>query len=492
MDYKKQKLKYLIMAIVAGFLAYFILGPMSGLDESGRRYIGILIFIVIVWCTEAVSYPVSGLVLVILMMFGESTGKVKFSQGLKVALSGFGSATPIALLSATGFALAVKNTGLSERVVYKIMKVLAGHGHVTVNRFLASIFCIEVPLSILVPSTAARTVTYLSIVEGLRNALGFAPLDDNGNIVPGTNPNPIQRAMYIVTGVMPAITGAAFLTGAEATMLAGRLIAEGTGTQQYWGLTFAYLFAPAMVMMVAFYFIASRTFPSSVPTLETSFVDEKIKAMGPMNWGEKYCLITFVIALVLWMTDKMTGIPAEAVLILMTILMFVPHIGPGNWKTDCKNMAWGSFIVVATSVTFATALGKHGVMKLVANQVAGLGITSYVGIMFVLICVLVVLRLAIASHTGATVLFVPLSIELGKMAGFSTPQLVALAWTIYVFCRSAYLLPQQSAQVIICYDYGFFNRKDMMKMGIRLVGASIVIYMIWGNLILPYIAAALT
>lgn len=175
MDAKKQKLIYLVAAAIAGMAAYILLGPMSGLAEAGQRYIGILVFIVVVWCTEAVSYPVSGLVLIVLMMFAEATGKVKFNQGLKIAVSGFASATPLA-------------------------------------------------------------------------------------------------------------------------------------------------------------------------------------------------------------------------------------------------------------------------------------------------------------------------IELGKMAGFSTAELVALAWTIYVFCRAAYLLPQKSAQVIIVYDYGYFNRKDMIKMGVRLTLASMCIYMLWGNLVLPYLA----
>lgn len=80
MDAKKQKLIYLVAAAIAGMAAYILLGPMSGLAEAGQRYIGILVFIVVVWCTEAVSYPVSGLVLIVLMMFAEATGKVKFNQ----------------------------------------------------------------------------------------------------------------------------------------------------------------------------------------------------------------------------------------------------------------------------------------------------------------------------------------------------------------------------------------------------------------------------
>lgn len=48
MDAKKQKLIYLVAAAIAGMAAYILLGPMSGLAEAGQRYIGILVFIVVV------------------------------------------------------------------------------------------------------------------------------------------------------------------------------------------------------------------------------------------------------------------------------------------------------------------------------------------------------------------------------------------------------------------------------------------------------------
>lgn len=479
-----RKLLYVLIAVAAGLITLYF-APATGLTVTGQRLMGALVFIIVIWSTEAVSYPISAFMLLLIMMWANATGKVSLNAGMKTALLGFASATPLAVVAATAFATVVQNTGLSERVVYKVMKLISGSHAVKAKRFLASIFCVEVPLSFLVPSSTGRTAIYLSIAEGLEKPFKFSPVDSNGKHTGG---NPMQRALFIIAGIMPAIMGAAFLTASEATMLAGRLISEGTGQLQYWGLTVQYLLIPAVLLMVAFYFIACKVFPSSVDDIPLAFIDERIQLLGPMKWSEKYVIGVFLGAIAIWMTDTIHHIPTEAVLFLMMIALYLPGIGAGNWKKDTKSIAWGSFIVIAISLAFATALSQHGVMKLIAGWIGGLGITSLTGLMIVLPCVLVLLRIAIASHTGATVLFVPLAMELGKLAGLGTNEVVALAWVTYAFCRAAYLLPQQSAQVILVYDYGYFTREDMLKLGVPLTVAAMVIYITWGSLILPLLA----
>lgn len=479
-----RKLMYLLLAVALGIVALY-LAPATGLNPTGQRLLAVLVFIVVVWATEAVSYPVSALMLLVLMMWANATGKTTMNEGLKTAVSGFASATPLAVIAATAFATIVEKTGLSERIVYKVLKFVSGSQAVKAKRFLAALFCVEVPLSFIVPSSTGRTAIYLSIAEGLKNPFKFSPVDSNGNHTGG---NPLQRAVFIVAGVMPAIMGAAFLTGSEATMLAGRLIEEGTHQPQYWALTVQYLLLPALILLASFYFIAARMFPSSVDNIPLAFLDERLKDLGPMKNSEKYVITVFICAILLWLTDSLHHIPTEAVLFFMAIALFLPQIGPGNWKKDSKSIAWGSFIVIAISLSFATALSKNGVMKIIATWLSGLGITNFFVLLLVLITVLIFLRIAIASHTGATVLFVPLAMELGKLAGLESGQIIALAWVTYVFCRAAYLLPQQSSQVILVYDYGFFTREDMLKLGIPLTLASIIIYVLWGGFVLPHLA----
>ncbi|MDU4959309.1 MAG: SLC13 family permease [Sporomusaceae bacterium] len=480
-----KKVLYLIIACILGAITLYF-APLTGLKLPGQILLATLVFIVCVWATEAVPYPVSAIILIMLMMLANAATGTSLSKGLGAALSGFASATPLACVAATAFAVIVQRTGLSERVVYSILNLISGSkGVVKAKLLLASFFVVEIPLSFMVPSNTGRTAIYLSIAEGLQQPFKFKEQDETGRIEDG---NPFQKAVYLLAGIMPAMMGGAFLTGAEATMLAGRMISETTGQEQFWALTLQYLFLPAVILIIALFFILLRMYPSNIDNVPVHFVKERLHALGPMKWSEKYVVLTLAAAILTWFTDSIHHLPAESVLFLVMIALFIPGIAPGNWKKDSKSIAWGSFLVIAVSLSFTTALSKHGVMKLIASTIAMLGITNYLTLLTVVILVLIVARIAIASHTGATVLFVPLAMELAKQSGLDTGHIVAIGWTTYVFCRAAYLLPQQSAQVIMSYDYGFFTRLDMMKTGVRLLVAAFIIYMIWGGFILPLLA----
>lgn len=58
----------LVLALAAMALVYLFPTP-ADLPTSGHRLIGILVFAVIIWMTEGVSYPVSAFVIVVFMPF---------------------------------------------------------------------------------------------------------------------------------------------------------------------------------------------------------------------------------------------------------------------------------------------------------------------------------------------------------------------------------------------------------------------------------------
>lgn len=58
----------LILALIAMAIVYLFPTPVD-LPTQGHRLIGILVFAVIIWMTEGVSYPVSAFVIVTFMAF---------------------------------------------------------------------------------------------------------------------------------------------------------------------------------------------------------------------------------------------------------------------------------------------------------------------------------------------------------------------------------------------------------------------------------------
>ena len=475
----KKKLKLLGLAILMGILILFI-APMTGLPVAGQRALASLVFIVVVWATEAVPYPVSALMLIVLMTWaGAAAPNTSLKASFTKSLSGFAGTVPAGVLAATAFAAVVQASGLSERLIYKIMAAFAGkEGQTKVDRILSAMFIAEVPLSVMAPTATGRTALYVSFAEGLVHPFNFTK-DLSGKV------NPFQKAVYMAAGLMPATMGAAFLTGAEATLLAGRLIEEGTHAPQYWINTAEYLLVPALLMLFIQWVYLKRLFPSSVQTVSIDFVHEQLKKLGPATYEEKYVLGTLIAAIAFWVTDKLHHIPAEVILVMVAIALFLPGVGPGNWKRDSKSIAWGSIMVIATATSFSSLLVSTGVIKMVAAWVGGLGVTSFVGILLVVGGITLVLRLGIASVTAAAALFIPLAIMIGTNAGFSQGQLVALGWFTYVFCRAGYFLPSQTASLMMTFDYGYFAQADLVRIGTRLTIATVIIYGLWASFVIP-------
>jgi len=475
----KRSLMWFLVAVVAALLTLLI-APATGLEPTGQKSLATFVFILIIWITEAVPYPVSTFFLLGLMTWAGLSPDVNLKSSLKSALSGFSGTVPITCITGTALAVVVKRTGLSERMVYFLMRILGG-ARASAKRVLGALFMVDVPMAFLVPSATGRCALYLSIVEGLDTPFKFKPLDS------GEEPNPFQKAAYMAAAIVPVIMGAAFLTAAEATLLSGRLIEEATGITQTWAGTFVILFIPAIIMMAITWFILVRMFPSSVETVSISFIQDRLQAMGPMSRDEKFVLTVLLAAILLWVTDGIHGIPAEIVLIMAAAVLFIPGFGPGNWKQDYKSIAWGSFMVIAVATSFSTQLTNHGVLQMFADWLGTLGAKGFLAIMLVMVITTVVLRLGMASITAAATLFIPLALTLGASSGLVPAELVGLGWIVYVFCRAGYLLPQQTAQVMMVYDFNMFGRRDLLKAGGLITLATLVVQGLWFWLVVPKI-----
>jgi len=92
---------------LAALVGLMLIPAPTGLPVAGQRMLALLVFSVILWMTEGVSYPVSAAIIASLMTFpigtsphAETVGKFyTTTEGLTMALGGFAN-TAWALLSA--------------------------------------------------------------------------------------------------------------------------------------------------------------------------------------------------------------------------------------------------------------------------------------------------------------------------------------------------------------------------------------------------------
>lgn len=167
------------MGLPVGFLVLILLlliPTPPELSTAGHRMLVILVFSVIIWMTEAVAYPVSAGIIMLLMAFllGTAPNMVNPSKmlgtsgALKMALGGF-SSTALALVGAALLiAAAMMKTGLDKRIALFVLSKIGAKTH----HVLAGVICVGFVLSFFVPSTTARVSCMVPIVMGIIAVFG--------------------------------------------------------------------------------------------------------------------------------------------------------------------------------------------------------------------------------------------------------------------------------------------------------------------------------
>ena len=281
MQKMQKSTKDLINFIISLALGVAVILLMGGTDLSvqGQRMVGVMVAIMYIWISGCMPLAASCLVLIILETFavtdftGTVEGGMSMSSALSATLSSFASTTPMTVIVGTALAAVVKSSGLAERIVYLIMRLVAGKsGKAKASKVLAAMFIADVPASLMIPSATGRCALYMSIAEGFEGPFQFGD--------PEKKHNPFQKAVWIAVALIPIIMGGAFLTGAEATIMVGGMIEETTGIAQGWGITFAVLWIPALLLMAVSFVILMKLYPSNVGDVDVSFINRKITELG--------------------------------------------------------------------------------------------------------------------------------------------------------------------------------------------------------------------
>jgi sodium-dependent dicarboxylate transporter 2/3/5 len=157
----KRNLKpiWVALAFVVMIVIIFLPNP-TDLPVMGQRALAILAFAVILWMTEAVSYPVSASMIIslIALLLGLAPSMedpnvlLGTKNSLKMALGGFSNSAVALVAAALFLAAAMQATNLHKRLA---MFVLSKVGVKTVAIVFGAIL-VSIVLAFFVPSATAR------------------------------------------------------------------------------------------------------------------------------------------------------------------------------------------------------------------------------------------------------------------------------------------------------------------------------------------------
>lgn len=422
---------------MVGLLVWFL--PL-GLEPAGQQALAVVAFMIIYWMMEPVDHAVTGLIGCYLFW---ALGIVQIS----VAFSGFASRTPWFIFGGLLVAQGVASTGLAKRLGYRILHYMG----MSYSRLLLGVIILSFLLTLFVPGGPARVALVASMLIAVFTILG------------------IEKKSKVAKGIFLGMSAAAVVS--EKTVLSGSvgilahgIVKEQTGIDIPWSQWFV-AFLPISVLTVPIYWVTLRwLYPADkmAPVSGDSF-DKTVREIGPLSAAEKKLLGTIVVTLGLWSTDFIHHIDPAIVGLGAGLFLVLPRVG----VLDTKAITSINFMVVlfsAGAVSMTHVLAETQALGVFRNFIAGHlenGLSNAFTSSLTLYWGCVLSHFLFPNNQAFIGASLPLLLAATQDLGYS-PAVIGMVWQ---FAGGGVLFAYQSVIWLIGYSYGYFDSRDLLKVG---------------------------
>lgn len=382
---------------------------------------------------------------------------------LETGLGGFATGSLFLILSGLMLAEAINETDLATRTAYFVLGRFGG----TPRGVLAGILIILQVLGFVVPSSSVRITLLLptihTIIENAENEKG------NSNI---------SKMLILGLAFGGTISGSGLLPAALSNVITVDLLERLTGTRILYTDWFRYAFPVGLVLLPIVWLVLLRCCPPEIEEFSGGAQEfrRKFREMGPLGLKEKKCLGILALTLALWLTESLHGLHTAVPSMLAVILFSLPGIGFTKWN-DLFNINWDTIFLVGFTLSLGTALNSTGTANFLANGFFGIlggqdfALTPVMAVLLVTVFTQVV-HLFLGNVTTLLVTLIPIIVELGGRIGVDP---VLLGFVTGVTGLYGFLLPVETITNIVVYGTGYLRPFDMIKPGLIITAASILV-----------------
>lgn len=471
-----EKKIFIIVAALALMVGIFFLPDVPGLTGAGKAALSVLVFAVIMWVTQAVSYPVSAVAIIaFLTLFlgfspaqGVSGPLLGTGRAISLALSGFINGGWVLVAAGLFMAAGIIHCGLERRIAYQVLRVFG----TKVRNIFAGIIALMALLCFVIPSMTARSATITPIAVGLVEALGLDLKSKFGSM------------LLVTVAITSSVSGMLLLTSGAPNPVALSFIGSQLNHEISWLDWFIYAAPYAVSLLIIFYFLVTRlnTFEFDEAPGGREFIEKKLAELGPMTKKEKKIAIIFGVTILFWMTQGIHHIDANTVSILSVLAMLFPGVGIGSWKDLCKRVDAGTILLFGAGISLGNVLlHTEAALWLAEVSLGNLHLEHLPPLLMMvpIMAALLIIRFAFASTTSSAAALVPtvigflLSLHNGALPMWGMAFIATM--TVYF----SFILPVHSPQAMIPYATQAFEVKDMIKMGIPFTIISLVVLLVF-------------
>ena len=433
------------------------------IEPTTKHGLAIAMFMVLGWITQAMDYTVTGLIGCFLFW---ALGVVRFP----VAFSGFANDTAWFLFSALLLGVIATRSGVARRLAYMVMLRIG----TTYPRILMGLIVTDFLLTFIVPSGVARLVIMAAVALGLIEAFRAQT---------GSN---VARGMFLVLTYTANIFDKMIIAGAGSITARG-LIEKVGGVEVLWSAWFIAFLPCSILTVLAAWWLTLKMYPPEVVSLEggRDYLLDELKKMGPWSELEKRSAALLGVAVALWLTDFVHHISPAVIGMGVCLFALLPRVGILDAE-DLRKLNYMPMFFVATAVSMGTALEATKGIELLTHLVFS-SIQPYLTNLFTTTVVLYwaafIYHFFLASEISMLGTSIPLVVNFAKSSGMS-PLLLGMIWT---FAAGGKLFAYQSGVLIVGYSYGYFEARDLLRLGWWLTVVEFVILVLLVQIYWPLI-----
>lgn len=403
-------------------LAVLALQP---LPPAESRALALAIAAIGLWATGVIPEPITAVLFFTMAMLLKAAPA-------SVVFAGFESAALWLIFGGLVMGVAVKTTGLGERIATRLGRAFGG----TYWGVITGVTLVGVAMGFLMPSSMGRAILLMPIALSLAARYGFKP-GSNGHL--GVVLAAAFGCHVPTFSVLPANVPNLVLVGAAET-----LWHYTPSYGEYLLLHFPVLGLLKTAMMIL---LIVKLWPDTPRSGE-----EAVKVLGPVSAAERRLALLLGAALLLWATDFLHHVSPAWISMAGGALLLLPVIGLVDHKAFSEQINYGSLFYVAGIMGLGAVVDKSGLGARLAEAILtvlplapGQPVTNFASLAAISTLVSILTTLP-----GAPAVLTPLAGEMAKASGL--PVEAVLMSQVLGFSNP--ILPYESAPLVVAMQLG--------------------------------------
>ncbi len=422
---------WVAIAVIAGIAVYLLPTP-DGLSDRGHKYLALLVAILVLWTSEAISIGITAI--------GVGAGLILFGiQPLGKAWQSYAHPAVVFVFTIIMLGVIISQSTLPQRILNGVLKV-GGRG----TTKLSFTLCMAATFLSAWTHDAAITIILLFSLLPMFLKMGLTPAKSNN----------LTKHFLLVVPLGAACGGGGTFIGSGRSPAAAEMFFAATGYQIGFTEYAIYQLVPSMIYGLGTWVALMLVFPPKIKELPAAVIAEKLPPLTKSEKGLSLCIIG---ALTLWILSDLTKVHVSVVGAGFVIVVMLLNLV--SWKKCLAEFPWNPMMVFGAGFALGIAMLDTGAGKWIAEQAfpifegQGWPVVAFgVGWISAIIT-------SFMANAAATALLVPVVVPMADMAGtptFPIAMTVPLATTFV-------LLVIGCPPTLIAYGLGYFSQVEAFK-----------------------------